>query len=55
MRELEDGSLANKDEERMVGHYWLRDPDLAPTKEIQEHIKSELRKSREFQQYKISL
>lgn len=28
MDELEHGSIANSDEGRMVGHYWLRDPDL---------------------------
>ena len=32
MSELENGSIANPDENRMVGHYWLRSPDLAPTK-----------------------
>jgi glucose-6-phosphate isomerase len=38
MRQLEAGSIANKDENRMVGHYWLRAPHLAPTKEIREAI-----------------
>ncbi|MEM6715403.1 MAG: glucose-6-phosphate isomerase [Cyanobacteria bacterium P01_C01_bin.147] len=31
MAALEGGAIANPDENRMVGHYWLRDPDLAPT------------------------
>ena len=31
MRQLESGAIANPDERRMVGHYWLRDPALAPT------------------------
>ncbi len=31
MAELEKGAIANPDENRMVGHYWLRNPDLAPT------------------------
>ena len=31
MAELEGGAIANPDEERMVGHYWLRAPDLAPS------------------------
>jgi glucose-6-phosphate isomerase len=31
MTALERGSHANCDEGRQVGHYWLRDPDLAPT------------------------
>ncbi|MDD5631353.1 MAG: glucose-6-phosphate isomerase [Methylococcales bacterium] len=30
MAELEAGAIANPDENRMVGHYWLRNPDLAP-------------------------
>src|SRR5436305_3651350 len=30
MRQLESGAIANPDEGRMVGHYWLRDPGLAP-------------------------
>ncbi|MCC7519770.1 MAG: glucose-6-phosphate isomerase [Verrucomicrobiae bacterium] len=30
MRALEKGALANPDEQRKVGHYWLRAPDLAP-------------------------
>lgn len=30
MAALEGGAIANPDENRMVGHYWLRDPDLAP-------------------------
>ncbi|MGF1566933.1 MAG: glucose-6-phosphate isomerase [Nodosilinea sp.] len=27
---LEGGAIANPDEGRMVGHYWLRNPDIAP-------------------------
>lgn len=27
---LENGEIANKDEQRQVGHYWLRAPELAP-------------------------
>lgn len=30
MQALEGGAIANPDEQRRVGHYWLRDPDLAP-------------------------
>ncbi|KAH0850844.1 hypothetical protein HID58_095203 [Brassica napus] len=30
MEELEKGSIANPDEGRMVGHYWLRNSGLAP-------------------------
>jgi glucose-6-phosphate isomerase len=27
MQDLEEGSIANPDENRMVGHYWLRNPE----------------------------
>jgi glucose-6-phosphate isomerase len=38
MAELEKGAIANPDEKRMVGHYWLRNPALAPTPEISKEI-----------------
>lgn len=38
MRELEAGAIANPDEQRMVGHYWLRDAKLAPTAELRSEI-----------------
>lgn len=38
MGALEKGAIANPDEKRMVGHYWLRNPDLAPTREIRDAI-----------------
>ncbi|QDV28694.1 Glucose-6-phosphate isomerase [Planctopirus ephydatiae] len=38
MAQLEAGSIANKDEGRMVGHYWLRAPQLAPTPELEADI-----------------
>jgi glucose-6-phosphate isomerase len=31
MDTLEAGAIANPDENRMVGHYWLRTPGLAPS------------------------
>src|SRR5258706_10504648 len=34
MDALEKGAIANPDEKRMVGHYWLRAPELAPSPEI---------------------
>src|SRR4029079_13976168 len=39
MDALEKGAIANPDENRMVGHYWLRNPDLAPTPEIAAEIR----------------
>lgn len=38
MAQLEQGEIKNPDENRMVGHYWLRNPDLAPTPELQQEI-----------------
>ncbi|MCC5638013.1 glucose-6-phosphate isomerase [Nostoc sp. CHAB 5844] len=38
MDQLEKGAIANPDENRMVGHYWLRNPDLAPTPELTQEI-----------------
>ncbi len=38
MQELERGAIANPDEGRMVGHYWLRAPELAPSAEIRDEI-----------------
>lgn len=38
MQALEGGAVANPDEQRMVGHYWLRAPKLAPTPEICQEI-----------------
>jgi glucose-6-phosphate isomerase len=42
MAALEEGAIANPDENRMVGHYWLRSPGLAPdaglTKAIEDNV-----------------
>jgi len=38
MRDLEAGRIANPDEKRMVGHYWLRKPALAPNSELRTDI-----------------
>ncbi len=48
MEALESGSFANPDENRMVGHYWLRDPDLAPTAEIKQEILETLEQIEDF-------
>lgn len=48
MDALEQGALANPDEKRMVGHYWLRTPELAPTPEIRREIEETLAKIKEF-------
>lgn len=38
MAALERGAIANVDENRRVGHYWLRAPQLAPDAEITDDI-----------------
>src|SRR5262245_1875287 len=42
MQALEYGAIANVDENRMVGHYWLRAPGLAPTPAIAAEIRHTL-------------
>ncbi len=39
---LEKGEIANADEKRMVGHYWLRAPELAPSPDISKEISANL-------------
>jgi len=48
MSQLEKGAIANPDEHRMVGHYWLRAPELAPTHEIRKEIGETLRQIKQF-------
>jgi glucose-6-phosphate isomerase len=48
MAELEKGAIANPDENRMVGHYWLRNPDLAPTPELTQEIVESLEQIQVF-------
>jgi len=48
MVDLERGAIANPDENRMVGHYWLRDPARAPTPEIRQAIETTLRRIKDF-------
>ncbi len=38
MKELESGVIANPDENRMVGHYWLRNSKIAPTMALRDEI-----------------
>ena len=42
MAALERGAIANPDEQRMVGHYWLRAPTLAPNAELRAQIEDTL-------------
>jgi glucose-6-phosphate isomerase len=42
MQDLESGSIANADEQRQVGHYWLRNPQMAPSDDVRTHIAREI-------------
>ena len=48
MAALEAGAIANPDENRQVGHYWLRNAELAPTPEIAAAIRAALRQIHQF-------
>ena len=48
MQRLEAGEIANLDENRMVGHYWLRAPELAPSEDIREAINASNEKILKF-------
>jgi glucose-6-phosphate isomerase len=48
MAELEKGAIANPDEKRMVGHYWLRNSALAPAPEIRKEIESTITDIKSF-------
>ncbi|MGI8602927.1 MAG: glucose-6-phosphate isomerase [Verrucomicrobiales bacterium] len=48
MRRLEAGEIVNADEDRMVGHYWLRNSNLAPTPELRAGIEQDIANSKAF-------
>ena len=48
MAALESGAIANPDENRMVGHYWLRNPLLAPSPEIRKEIEDTVARIKDF-------
>jgi len=50
LKKLEAGEIANPDEGRMVGHYWLRDASLAPNDKIRAQITEPLKAVKEFAQ-----
>ena len=50
MAALEAGAIANPDEQRQVGHYWLRTPSLAPEPAIAAHIDAEVERISAFGQ-----
>src|SRR5688572_5623927 len=48
MTKLESGAIANSDEKRMVGHYWLRAPHLAPEPALTSEIATTLAAVKDF-------
>jgi glucose-6-phosphate isomerase len=48
MDAIESGAIANPDEKRRVGHYWLRAPELAPKREITRDIQKNLQAIKDF-------
>ncbi len=48
MAALEGGAIANPDENRRVGHYWLRNASLAPEPSMREEIQQTVQRIREF-------
>lgn len=50
MAALEAGAIANADEGRQVGHYWLRNPELAPEPAVSTHISAEIDRIEKFSQ-----
>ena len=48
MESLERGAIANPDENRMVGHYWLRAANLAPSPEIKTEILATVERVKKF-------
>lgn len=48
MRDLEAGGIANPDENRMVGHYWLRNPAMAPNPDLRRDIEETNKRIKQF-------
>ena len=48
MEALEAGVIANPDENRMVGHYWLRSPGRAPSPAIRRDIEEMIQAVKDF-------
>ena len=54
MQQLEAGAIANPDEQRQVGHYWLRTPELAPSASVRDHVAKEVDQIEQFGQDVLS-
>ncbi len=48
IEKLEAGAISNIDEERQVGHYWLRNPCIAPNNLIKDEINNDIKDLSEF-------
>lgn len=48
MEKLEGGAIANPDENRMVGHYWLRDFDRIPDETLRAQVREDDAKLRQL-------
>ncbi|MDX6767210.1 MAG: glucose-6-phosphate isomerase [Candidatus Methylacidiphilales bacterium] len=48
MKALEGGAIANPDEKRMVGHYWLRNPAITPDAALKKEIIDTLADVKQF-------
>ncbi len=48
MESLEKGAIANPDENRLVGHYWLRAPELSPDSNLTQEIIASIKQVKEF-------
>lgn len=48
LQQIESGERVNTDEDRMVGHYWLRDAGAAPTDELRVAITDQLAAIKSF-------
>jgi glucose-6-phosphate isomerase len=48
MDAIESGAIANPDDKRMVGHYWLRAPELAPERKIARDIQKTFQAIKDF-------
>ncbi len=54
MSALESGSIANPDEQRMVGHYWLRNHALAPSEGIRDELQKNKQKRKDFVEHVLN-
>ena len=48
IQKIEAGEIMNPDEGRMVGHYWLRNPELAPNDALKKQITEPLEALKQF-------